>query len=139
LETSPVTGIQSAFAQGPTPVGDTWKDSVYVYPNPYRIDGGYQENGYEGREKDLRDNAPDRKRKVNFANLPPICTIRVYTLDGDLVKEISHNVDISNPLHSHDSWDLITRNTQLIVSGLYYWTVEDDKGNVQVGKLVILM
>jgi len=139
LETSPVTGIQSAYPQGDTTVGDTWKDSVYVYPNPYRIDGGYQEEGFEGREKDLRDNAPDRKRKVNFANLPPKCTIRIYTLDGDLVKEINHNVDVSNPLHSHDGWDLITRNTQLVVSGLYYWTVEDDKGNVQVGKLVILM
>jgi len=139
LETSPVVGIQSAYPQGPTPVGDSWKDSVYVYPNPYRINGGYQEEGFEGREKDLRDNAPDRKRKVNFANLPPQCTIRIYTLDGDLVKEINHNVAASDPLSSHEKWDLITRNTQLVVSGLYYWTVEDDRGNVQVGKLVILM
>jgi hypothetical protein len=27
----------------------------------------------------------------------------------------------------------------LVVSGLYYWTVEDDQGNVQVGKLVVIM
>jgi hypothetical protein len=104
-----------------------------------RINGGYQEAGYEGREKDLRDNAPDRKRKVNFANLPPKCTIRIYTLDGDLVKQIDHNAVSTDPLASHEKWDLITRNTQLVVSGLYYWTVEDEQGNVQVGKLVILM
>lgn len=139
LETSPVVGIQSAYPQGPAPTADDWKDKVYVYPNPYRIDGGYQAEGFEGREKDLRDNAPDRKRKVNFANLPPKCTIRVYTLDGDMVKQIDHDVADTDPLYSHATWDLITRNTQLIVSGLYYWTVEDPQGNTQIGKLVILM
>ena len=37
-------------------------------------------------------------------------------------------------------WNLITRNTQMAVSGIYYWTVEDDStGTVQVGKLVIIM
>jgi len=139
LETSPTVGTKVAFPQGPTPVGDNWKDSVFVYPNPYRIDGNYLEDGYEGRESDIRDNAPDRKRRINFANLPATCTIRIYTLDGDLVKEIKHRVDPSDPLFSHDKWDLITRNTQLVVSGLYYWTVEDEKGNVQIGKLVIIM
>ena len=34
--------------------------------------------------------------------------------------------------------DLITRNTQLAVSGLYYWTVEGDDGSVQIGKLLDL-
>ena len=32
---------------------------------------------------------------------------------------------------------MITRNTQAIVTGLYYWVVESEYGN-QVGKLVIL-
>ncbi|PWB72016.1 hypothetical protein C3F09_07120 [candidate division GN15 bacterium] len=139
LETSPTIGSKVAFPQGPPPAGDTWKDSVYVYPNPYRINGNYLADGFEGRDANTRDNAPDRKRMVNFANLPPTCTIRIYTLDGDLVKEINHKVDPADPLSSHDRWDLITRNTQLVVSGLYYWTVEDDKGNVQIGKLVVIM
>jgi hypothetical protein len=139
LETSPTVGTKVAFPQGPVPTGDDWKGKVYVYPNPYRIDGNYLDQGYEGREATVRDNAPDRKRKINFANLPATCTIRIFTLDGDLVKEIDHRVDQSDPLYSHDKWDLITRNTQLVVSGLYYWTVEDEKGNVQIGKLVIIM
>ena len=44
-----------------------------------------------------------------------------------------------DPLASHASWDLITRNTQLVVSGIYYWTVEDNDGDVQIGKLVVIM
>jgi hypothetical protein len=48
-------------------------------------------------------------------------------------------MDPSDPTSRDHEWDLITRNTQMIVSGLYYWTVEMPDGRVQMGKLVILM
>ncbi|MCK4574166.1 MAG: hypothetical protein KAU36_07330, partial [candidate division Zixibacteria bacterium] len=73
------------------------------------------------------------------ANLPPVCTIKIFTIDGDLVREIEHNFEPSHPLASHDTWDVITRNTQKPVSGLYYWTVESPDRETQVGKLVIIM
>jgi len=63
----------------------------------------------------------------------------VFSLDGDLVREIVHNIPAENPIASHDTWDLITRNTQLAVSGLYYWTIEAPDGEVQIGKLVLIM
>lgn len=110
---------------------------VFVYPNPYRIEGEYRRSGYEGRGD--TDRPDDRVRVVHFANLPPKCTIRIYTIDGDLVREIDHNIPISDPLSNHDYWDLITRNTQLAVSGLYYWTVEGADGDVQIGKLVLIL
>ena len=78
-------------------------------------------------------------RVVHFANLPPKSMIRIYTIDGDLVREVVHDIPVSDPLSNHDYWDLITRNTQLAVSGLYYWTVEGDDGNVQIGKLVLIL
>ncbi|UCC45259.1 MAG: hypothetical protein JSU65_04900, partial [Candidatus Zixiibacteriota bacterium] len=80
-----------------------------------------------------------RVRRIHFGGLPPRCTIRIYTLDGDLVREIDHDFDPGDPLASHDSWDMITRNTQLAVSGLYYWTVEADGFKTQIGKLVIIL
>lgn len=110
---------------------------VFVWPNPYRIDGEYRAQGFEGRGRD--DRPEDRVRAVHFGNLPPRCTIRIYTLDGDLVREIVHEADCVGPCATTDSWNLITRNTQLAVSGLYYWTVEDDEGDVQIGKLMLVM
>ena len=101
------------------------------------MDGAYRANGYEGRVE--TDRPDDRVRIIHFANLPPKCTIGIYTLDGDLVREIVHDKDISDPTASHDEWNLITRNTQAVVSGLYYWTVEAEDGSVQIGKLVIIM
>jgi hypothetical protein len=111
---------------------------VFVYPNPYRYDANYQGNGYEGRGE-IGNKSPERLRQIHFANLPPKCTIRIYTLDGDLIRELTHDFDVTDPLANHDTWDMITRNTQAVVSGLYYWSVEDDQGNTQIGKLVIIM
>ena len=48
-------------------------------------------------------------------------------------------MDPSDVSSSYDSWNLITRNTQLTVSGLYYWVVESPDGSTQMGKLVIIM
>ncbi|MEW6051584.1 MAG: hypothetical protein AB1644_11075 [Candidatus Zixiibacteriota bacterium] len=111
--------------------------SAYVYPNPYRVDGGYRRDGFEGRGQ--TDRPDDRVRMIHFANLPAKCTIRIYTLDGDMVREIFHDLPTSDPTASHETWDLITRNTQLVVSGIYYWTVEAADGSTQIGKLVIIM
>ena len=110
---------------------------VYVYPNPYRLDADYRHNGLEGRDR--RHLPEDRTREIHFAHLPPRCTIRIFTIDGDLVREITHDVDPADPLANHDSWDMITRNSQQPVSGLYYWTVEDEFGDTQIGKLVIIL
>ena len=118
---------------------------VFIYPNPYRIDQNYRERGFEGLDtlgqRLTRNQRPDtRTRRIHFANLPPKCTISIFSLDGDLVREIIHDKDASDPNASHDSWDLITRNTQTVVSGLYYWTVENtETGDVQIGKLVIIL
>lgn len=110
---------------------------VYVYPNPYRINSDYIADGFEGRDAPYY--IPDRMRRLHFANLPPRCTIRIYSLDGDLIREFEHDKDPSDPTSMHDEWDLITRNTQRVVTGIYYWVVEDDKGNTQIGKFVLIL
>ena len=137
LETAVSVGAKAAY---PLPTSEQAAEEnldVIVYPNPYRKDGNYRSMGYEGRQRD--DRPDNRVREIHFANLPPRCTIRIFTIDGDLVREIEHDVIATDPMSSHDSWDLITRNTQLVVSGLYYWTVESDDRETQVGKLAIIM
>ena len=114
--------------------------AVYVYPNPYVGDGSYAAKGYEGYDDPLYTvTDTEHIRRLHFANLPAKCTIRIFSLDGDLIREIDHDVIPTDPASSHDVWDMITRNTQAIVSGIYYWTVEDPDGNVQVGKFVIIL
>nr|MBN2277815.1 hypothetical protein [candidate division Zixibacteria bacterium] len=122
--------------------------NVIVYPNPYRLDADYLDLGFEGR--DYIDSAfggqvviqeglnEQRTRSIHFINLPHKCTIRIFSIDGDLVREIDHDFPEGSPRSMHARWDLITRNTQAVVSGIYYFTVESEYGN-QMGKIVIIL
>ena len=135
LETPITTGAVVAYAWDNADSVAAKDLKVYVYPNPYRSDGGYLEHGYETAVQ----NRKDLSRRVHFANVPPKCKIRIFTLDGDLVKEINHDMSAADPAATHAEWDLVTRNTQAVVSGLYYWTVESTDGNIQIGKLVVIL
>ncbi|UCE25712.1 MAG: hypothetical protein JSU74_06630 [Candidatus Zixiibacteriota bacterium] len=137
LESTRSGGAQAAYALSSAEAVEDDNLKVFVYPNPYRSDANYREDGFEGRLD--ADRPDDRVRALHFANLPAKCTIRIYTLDGDLVREIDHDRSPTDPEASHDTWNLITRNTQKAVSGIYYWTVESENGDTQVGKLVLIM
>ncbi len=135
LESSKLLGLQDCYAlENANQTGATAKP-VYIYPNPYRTDAKYREMGYEGRGSDRIN---DRERRIHFANLPAKCWIRIHTRDGDMVREIRHDMDPNDPASDHDTWDLINRNIMAVESGLYYWSVEPDSGPVQIGKLVII-
>jgi len=135
MESSPQANMVKVFAldQYGTGLEDN-KLNVYCYPNPYRVDASYTARGFENRFNDL---ATDRARNIYFANLPNKCTISIYSLDGDLVRRFEHDEPFGSGESSVARYDLITRNTQAIVSGLYYWVVESEYGN-QIGKLVII-
>ena len=142
LETTPINN--SVFEYPNLPVDSVIANDldVYVYPNPFLGDADYRGRGFEGvddrgHRRDSLSFPDDRVHQIHFANLPPNCTIKIFSLDGDLVREIVHDVEPSSPRASHDSWDLISRNTQLVVSGLYYWVVESSE-RTQMGKLAII-
>jgi len=104
---------------------------AYVYPNPYVLDGMYRRDGWEDVNID-----PAYSQRIYFANLPGECTIRIFTLDGDLVDKIDFKpvAGIDQPI---TSWDLISRNTQSVVSGIYLYSIDSDKGR-QIGKFVVI-
>jgi hypothetical protein len=109
---------------------------VYVVPNPYR-----------GRSQwDLTPNATDPTgTHVDFFNLPPgQWTLRIFTISGDLVQVIRHTdiqvdgkVQQENAEDGQATWNLISRNGQDVVSGIYLFSVESSNGTEQ-GKFVII-
>ncbi|MCF7824604.1 MAG: T9SS type A sorting domain-containing protein [Candidatus Marinimicrobia bacterium] len=108
------------FPEGMYEGSDTGPDEldVSVYPNPY-MGASLLEEKYES--------------KINFIKLPPDCRINVYSLAGDLIDVIVHNDGTTN-----ESWDMVSRNTQEIATGLYVYVIETDDGRRQVGKFVVL-
>ena len=141
LESPPSANMVAEYPQNQTSVVESKGLNVVVYPNPYRIDARYRSiegGGFEGRDPNQESLSDERVRRIHFANLPHKCKIRIFTVDGDLVRVIDHNYAPDSPRSMHDEWDLITRNTQAIVSGIYYYSVESESGN-QIGKIVIIM
>ena len=129
---------------------------VTVIPNPYLAYADYTQ-GYEIKNsatglswENQNDGTPDfypqYDRRIEFANLPQQCIIRIYTVAGDLVQLIPHNIAGDGNLRwssdYSEGWDLNNRNEQQVTSGLYLFSVEDrteaDKGNIQTGKFVII-
>jgi hypothetical protein len=105
----------------------------YVVPNPYRIDGIYEGIWWEDWENQGQ-NWTEFKRRLDFVNLPGNCTIRVFTLSGDLVDTI-HNSDGD----SRETWDLLSKDIQAITSGIYLFSVEPKSGgDTYIGKFVII-
>jgi hypothetical protein len=97
---------------------------VYVVPNPLIVTNGII------NEQDLQGEVTDR---VQFYGLTKRCTIRIFSYSGQLVNTIEHNSDgINNP------WYQISRNSQLIASGVYFFVVEDEGGARVRGKFVVI-
>ena len=128
----------------PAPRAGERAGGVVVFPNPYKVEAAWDHG------KNVRDHY------LWFANLPPRCTIRIYTLAGDLVYDAafdgstykgSNARGIYNPASDLPGtfsgatfgWDLVTRRGQAAATGLYMWSVEDRAtGKTQVGKVLLV-
>ena len=148
LETSPTRNFVAEYAQISNSVVEDSGLNVTVYPNPYRADANYVGLGFEGRNyvdsifggKIIQQEGmlDDRIRSIHFINLPHKCTIRIYSIDGDLIRQIEHDYPKDSPRSMHERWDMISRNTQAVVSGIYYYSIESEFGS-QIGKIVIIL
>jgi len=109
---------------------------VKVVPNPYRGDVDYNaEILWEAPRDPRRNYWIEEDRRIQFVNLPPRCTIRIYTLAGDLVATIEHD----NPGRNYEDWHLTSLVNQAVASGIYLFSVEEHpSGKIQVGKFVII-
>lgn len=124
--TSPQSEAQSAAdrqAQG---------HRIYVVPNPATTES-LEEFGA------LRPNQDDPSGyHVEFRNLPRARNVlRIFTLAGDLVMEMQHDGLRGD---GAASWNLVSRNGQLVGSGIYLYSVESAGGEFErvVGRFVVV-
>jgi len=106
--------------------------NIYAYPNPATRDAlsEYQE---------LFPSSDDPTGvRITFTNMPAANnTLKIYTIAGDWVQTIQHD-GLSGS--GHTSWNLMSRNGQEIVSGVYLYTVQSDSDQFEdfVGKFVVV-
>lgn len=110
---------------------------VKVVPNPY-IGSAVWNNS-------IPSDADPWQHRLQFINLPADATIKIFTLDGDFVDEITSG-EIARKSASFTGtgnvgvaeWDLITRNNQEAAPGIYMFTVDSPTAGKKIGKFVIV-
>lgn len=93
---------------------------IRVVPNPYFAHYSAMVETGEGESV------------VEFQKIPDRCTIRIYTLAGDLVTTISHNDGTGAA-----RWDLLSERGLLVASGIYIYHVESPYGE-HLGRFAII-
>ena len=97
--------------------------NVMVVPNPYVVGSKFNESKHV--------------RKIRFTNLTANCTIKIFTLLGELVSTINHSSESSG----NAFWDMRTLNNQEIAPGLYIYHIEENKLghiNPRIGKFAVI-
>jgi len=126
IEIWPISSAEQVKSERPKPG---------VHPNPYRLADNYNATGWEN-PRGLEPDA-ERARMITFTNIPDTCTISIWSLDGDLVRTLEHAKDPAGSDATVEVWNMITRNTQAVKTGLYIYTVESRFGT-DLGKLVVI-
>ena len=109
------------------------KDEIYVVPNPYiQEDRSVLPWGWDLIPSD----ADPTGTRIAFTNLPRgRNVVKIYTLAGDLVQTLDHQ---ATEERGTVFWNLVSRNGQDIVAGVYMFTVRTEKQGTKVGRFVVI-
>ena len=93
-------------------VASTARDNlsrIRVVPNPYLGNAKWEYSVGE--------------RQIQFVNLPDQCTIRIYTLAGELLRTINHDNGTGV-----ENWNMLSEAGQGIASGVYMFHIDSPYG-----------
>jgi hypothetical protein len=88
-------------------------NKIRVVPNPYIVASLWEPEFGELRREPLR--------QIQFINLPPECTIYIFTVDADLIKTLYHSSTSGTEI-----WDLRAEGGREIAAGIYLYLVKTD-------------
>ncbi|MBZ0270178.1 hypothetical protein K8I85_18650 [bacterium] len=115
-----------ATAQTIAPGAEREQFSPYVVPNPYVGSASFEPGRFavSGRGE----------RRLEFRGLPRQATIRIYTVQGALVRTLTH--DGSNA--GYVEWDLRSKDNLDVAPGLYVYHVDGGAAGEKTGKFAVI-
>jgi hypothetical protein len=114
--------IDTSLVYPSAPPGSS-ADDVYVVPNPYVREAGWDTEG----------------AKLQFVNVPEGTVIRIYDASGGYVDTVypnKYSYDESKQQGTVD-WDLKNADGTKVVSGIYIYRLESDRGE-KTGRFIIV-
>ena len=102
-------------------------DRIAVVPDPYVVTASW--------EPANRYRSGRGERKIDFIHLPAKCTIRIYTISGNLVDMIEHDKPIDD---GSESWNLVSKDGMNIAYGIYIYHVDAPGVGEKIGKFSVI-
>jgi len=102
-------------------------DRIKVVPNPYLVAATW-----EPRNPYASGRGP---RSIHFNHLPQQCTIRIYTVSGELVATIEHNSPL---LDGSAEWNLLSRDNLPVSYGVYIYHIDAPGVGEKIGRFAII-
>jgi hypothetical protein len=101
-------------------------EEPYVVPNPYVASASFEPERFavSGRGE----------RRLEFRGLPSRCTIRIFTVRGELVQTLHHDGSRAG----YVSWNLRTKDNLEVAPGLYLFHVDGRDLGSHIGKFAII-
>ena len=96
-------------------IADEELKNVFVVPNPYVVTSQFE---LPGNRPGIRG-----EKVIQFRNLPRDCTVRIYTITGELVRRLDKHDDTN-----YLNWDLLSDESARISYGIYIYQIETPSG-----------
>ncbi|MBU1096109.1 MAG: hypothetical protein KKB34_06460 [Bacteroidetes bacterium] len=101
--------------------------NIKVVPNPYVASASWEvKNPF---------NSGRGPRALHFTHLPKECTIRIFTVNGELVKSIDHFGTYND---GTAVWDMLTKDNLAISYGVYIYHVDAPGIGQKTGKFAVI-
>jgi hypothetical protein len=102
-------------------------DQIAVVPDPYIAVASW--------EKPLYFTSGRGERRVDFIHLPPVCTIKIFSLEGKLICTLEHDSIIED---GHHSWDLTSKDGLEVAAGIYLYHVSAPGVGEKMGRFALI-
>ena len=102
-------------------------NKIAVVPDPYVTTASWEPKHFHSTGRG--------ERKVDFIHLPKRCTIRIYTIRGELVDTIEHNKPIND---GSESWDLRSKDGMDIAYGIYFFHIDAPGIGQKIGRFAVI-
>ena len=126
-----ITGDYFTFSTKPSSIdnqlaGEQLKN-IKVVPNPYISAASWESRNLNSSGRG--------ERRIDFIHLPAVCTIRIYTIAGALVKTLYKDSSFDDGTLS---WDLITEDGMDAAYGVYVYNIEAPDVGETIGKFALI-
>lgn len=103
-----------------------YNEKPYVVPNPYMGTAEFEQAPYAQTGRG--------DRRIEFRGLPVSSTVRIYTINGELVQTLHHDTGFQNYI----AWNLRSKDNLEIAPGLYIYHVEAPDVEDFIGKFAVI-